>query len=201
MLLSLIRAHPQVGWIEFEESYIEYDKPKEWILMMAKKKVPSLKEYVWGEKIPWGRENDKDAERVISFSKKWLKFFGTSARILHILRHPYDVASSGAPDDYKADKEIKNILNDIPLYTHFLNKYPRCSTVVYEELVSNPEVYLTKIFHFLEIKATKKIINKVINTELKFGKVNSDRAYAHKKVGIDSGIDYEKLIERVKNKL
>jgi len=201
MLMSLLRAHPQVGWIEFEESYIEYDKPKEWILMLAKKRVPNLSENVWGEKIPWGRQDDKDAKRVIAFSKKWLKFFGKNARILHILRHPFDVASSGTPDDYREDDTIKNILNDIPLYVDFINKYSRCSTIVYEELVSKPEIYLSKIFHFLDINVTDKIISRVINTELKFGKINADRAYAHKKAGIDSGIDYDEIIKGIKNRL
>ena len=28
MLHQLIKAHPQVGWIENEESFIEFDKPK-----------------------------------------------------------------------------------------------------------------------------------------------------------------------------
>jgi hypothetical protein len=30
MLMQLLRAHPQVGWIEDEESYIEFDKDRDW---------------------------------------------------------------------------------------------------------------------------------------------------------------------------
>jgi len=202
MLMQLLRSHPQVGWIEFEESYIEFDKPRKWILMLAKKKVPDLKNYAWGEKIPWAlRENDKQGERVIKFSKKWLKFFRKDARVLHILRHPIDVALSGSGDKV-AKKEIKYMMSSLPKVIDFVNSNKRCATVLYEELVTNPEVFLPSIFNFLKLKSTKKIVNKVINTPLKFGKINSSRAYAHL---FDSStnmeIDYDIFINRLKHKL
>ena len=76
MLMQLLRAHPQVGWIEMEESYIEFDRPKDWVLMHASRRVPNMKKYAWGEKIPWGNRNtDVDGKRAIGMIKKWLKFF------------------------------------------------------------------------------------------------------------------------------
>jgi hypothetical protein len=32
LLLQLINSHSEVGWIQFEDGYIEFDKPKEWVL-------------------------------------------------------------------------------------------------------------------------------------------------------------------------
>jgi hypothetical protein len=196
MLMQLLRRHPQVGWIEMEESYIEHDKPKEWIIMMAKKRVPNLKEKAWGEKIPWGdRDVDKNAKRVITFSKRWLKYFGSGARIIHILRHPYDVSSSGLPDGNIPKNALKQIMNTVPKYIDFINNNSRAATVIYEELVSNPKKHLSHIFDFCNLKSTEKILNSVVNTKLKFGKINASRAYAFKNENIKSEINYNKIIK------
>jgi len=196
MLMQLLRAHPQVGWIESEEGYIAYDKPKEWIIMMAKKRVTNLKEKAWGEKIPWDeREADKNAKRPIAFSKRWLKYFGKGARVIHIIRHPYDAAASGTMYDKVSEKTLKSIMNTLPNYINFLNNNPRTATVVYEDLLLNPKQHLSKIFDFCDLKVNDKILNRVINTTLKFGKINSDRAYAFKNKNIESSIDYDNIIK------
>jgi len=201
MLMQLLRAHPQVGWIEFEESYIEFDKPREWVLMLAKKKVPDLKNYAWGEKIPWAlRKNDIEGQRVIEFSKKWLKFFKKDGRVLHILRHPLDVAMSGYGDKV-GEKEMKYMMSSLPKVIDFVNLDKRCATVLYEELVSQPKVFLPNIFEFLKLRSTKKIVNKVINTPLKFGKINADRAYAYKNKDIEIQVDYNKFIQSLNHKI
>lgn len=198
MLMQLLRSHPQVGWIEAEEGYIEYNKPKEWVIMMAKKRVPNLKEKVWGEKIPWGnRDTDKNAKRVIAFSKRWLKFFGSGARIIHILRHPYDVASSGTMNGGVSKETLKQVMNTIPNYINFINNNPLIATVAYEDLVTNPKEHLSNIFDFCNLKSNETILNSVINTPLKFGKINASRAYAFKNKNIKSEIDYDKIGKRI----
>jgi len=200
MLMQLLRAHPEVGWIEFEEGYIEFDKPKEWILMLAKKKVLDLKKYAWGEKIPWAlRENDIKGHRVINFSKKWLKYF-KDGRVVHILRHPLDVAMSGHGNQV-GEQELKYIKSSIPKVIDFINSNKRCTTILYEELVTNPEVYLPKLFDFLNLKSTKKIVRKVINTPLKFGKINADRAFAYKQKDIKIDINYDEFVNKLENRL
>jgi hypothetical protein len=201
MLMALIRAHPQVGWIEFEESYIEFDKPKDWILMHASRQVPNLKKYAWGEKIPWAaREDDVKGKRAIKMIKKWLKFFKGEARVLHILRHPFDVAMSGV--GLIAEEDWKFISTTVPLVIDFMNKSSRCGTIVYEDLVTSPQIHLRNIFKFLNLNSSPKVVQKVINTPLiKYRKINSDRAFAFRSKKINKKFDYDKLIERVKNRL
>lgn len=203
MLMQLLRSHPQVGWIEFEESYIEFDKPREWVVMMATKKVPDLKKYAWGEKIPWGnRDTDKDAKRAIDFSKKWINYFKKDARVLHILRHPIDTILSGrgAATQVKK-KEFLHLVNTLEKYINFVNYSLRSSTIVYENLLFEPKKYLKKTFDFLNLNSTDKIVNKVANTDLKFGKINSDRAYAYKHKDVNIDYDYERLISTLKRQL
>ena len=198
MLMQLLRSHPQVGWIEFEESYIEFDKPREWVLMMARKKVPDLKKYAWGEKIPWGnRKSDKDGKRAIEFSRKWLKYFKGEARVLHILRHPIDTILSGRGSSIQVPKkEFNHLVNTLEKYIDFVNYSKRTQTIVYENLVLEPKKYLSEIFNFLGLNNNKKIVDKVANSDLKFGKINSDRAYAYRKKDVNFQYDYDVLLKR-----
>ena len=204
LLMQLIRAHPQVGWIEFEEGYIEFDKPKEWVLLMATKRVDDMKKYAWGEKLPWGtREDDLKAKRAIGFTKKWLKFFGSKARVLCILRHPLDASASGLLGKKFAKKPLEYSTKSLPKYIDFMNDDKRCAAVVYEELLENPKEKLKSIFEFLNLDNDDKTIDKIMNTDLKFGKINSERAYAFVKEHPEhkDKADYQSIIERVKNKL
>ncbi len=199
MLMQLLRSHPQVGWIEFEESYIEFDKPKEWVVMMASKKVPDLKSYAWGEKIPWGnRETDKDAKRAIAFSKKWLKYFKKEGRVLHILRHPIDTILSGRGNaSHVPKKEFKHLINTLEKYIDFVNNSSRTTTIVYENLLFEPKKYLSDIFDFLRLKSNEKTVNQVVNSKLKFGKINPERAYAYRKKNVNFQYDYGLLTRRL----
>ena len=158
MTMQLIKAHPQVGWIENEEGYIEFDKPKEWVLMMAKKQVSDMKKYSWGEKIPWGiRSSDKDGKRAIRMIKKWFKFFGKDAKVIQVLRHPADVFLSDH-DNIIKKKEMDWLINTVEKVIDFINKDKRCGVVVYEELVTYPEIVIPKIFDFLRLKTNKKLL-------------------------------------------
>ena len=201
MLMQLLNAHPQVGFIENEMSYIEYDKPKEWVMSLASHRVSDFKKYAWGEKIPWGtRDEDIGAIRPVKMIIKWLKIFKKDARVIHILRHPIDVALSGGRS-YPGEKDWRFITTTVPIVIDFINTQKRCATVVYEDLVTNPKVHLSQIFDFLNLNTNEKIINKIINTPLKFGKINADRAYAFKNKQINIDFDYDEWTGKVKNKL
>jgi len=202
MTMQLIKAHPQVGWIENEESYIEFNKDRKWILMMAGQKVENLRKYAWGEKIPWGiRPTDKNGKRAIEMSKKWIKFFGKDAKVIQVLRHPIDVFLSDRGGNKILQKEFSWLTNTVDKVVDYMNTNKRCGIVIYEELVSYPEIVLPRIFKFLELNVNDKIINKVINTPLKFGKINSDRAFAYKTKDVISDYDYSKIVQKVRNKL
>lgn len=201
MLMQLLKAHPQVGWIEFEEGYIEYDKPREWILMMAKKRVPNLKTHAWGDKIPWAvRKNDLDGQRVINFSKKWLKFF-KDGRVLLILRHPIDVALSGHAGNSVGKLELKYMKRSIPKVIDYINENKRSAIITYEDLVTHPEIHLPNIFQFLRLKDNEKIVKKIINAPLKFGKINADRAFAYRKKDVDVSVDYDEILKKIVHRL
>jgi len=201
MLMSLLNAHPQVGQIEFEEGYIEFNRSRQWILMHASRKVPNLKKYAWGEKIPWGtRKKDVNGKRAITMINRWLKLFKSQARVLHILRHPIDVALSGGREKV-GEKDWEFITTTVPKVIDYTNKHSRCATIVYEDLLLDPHTHLKSIFKWLGLRYDKKTVERVANTKLKFGKINPDRAFAYKNKNVNKEVDYDKLIERVKVRL
>jgi len=201
MLMQLLNAHPQVGKIENEEGYVEFNKSRQWVLMHASRSVQNLKKHAWGEKIPWGTKNkDVDGKRAIIMIKRWMKLFKHQARVLHLVRHPIDVALSGGHIQV-GERNWKFITTTVPIVIDFINKHPRCATVVYEDLLLDPHTHLREMFKWLGLRYDAKTIDKVANTELKFGKINPDRAFAYKNKNIKLEVDYDKLLEKVKVRL
>jgi hypothetical protein len=203
LLHQLIDAHPQVGHIENEKNLITYDKPVEWVLLFASKYVNDLKKNMWGEKIPYGKSTSDDENKAIEMITKWIEYFKEEARVIHIVRHPIDVVLSGTLHriSYKQN-DLDFILRSVPKVIDFTNPINKCATLVYEDLVSNPSYYLLNIFSFLGLNTDNETIKEVVDApELKFNKINSDRAFAFKKKGIDDVVDYDKIKVNVKYKL
>lgn len=204
LLHNLIKAHPQVGWIENEEGYIEYNKPVGWILEMAKKSPGDISTQVWGEKLPWGtRETDKKAARAIQFTKRWLRYFKKDARVIHIIRHPVDVSLSRYPFPiYKNKifdaKILTQCIDTVPLYLSFIENKKKCATLVYEDLLINPQPHLENIFKFLKIDYSKKVIKKILKTSQP---IDESRAFSFKNKGIKTNVNYDKTLERIKKRL
>ena len=60
---------------------------------------------------------------------------------------------------------------------------------------------LQTLFSFCNLKHDEKTIKRVMNTELKYGKINSDRAFAYKTKNLNEDVDYSKLIDTLVNRL
>ena len=64
----------------------------------------------WGEKVPYFPSARKYP--IVKYCKEWNSFFGEKARILHIVRNPYDVALSNV----KKFKTINTIEKPLNIY-------------------------------------------------------------------------------------
>jgi hypothetical protein len=203
LLHQLIDAHPQVGHIENEKNLITYDKPVEWVLLFASKYVSNLKKKMWGEKIPYGKSISDDENKAIEMITKWLKYFKDEARVIHIVRHPLDVVLSGSLHRRNyMQSDLDFILRSVSKVIDFTNPINKCATLIYEDLVSNPSYYLYRIFSFLGLDTDRETIKRVVDApELKFNKINSNRAFAFKKKGLDDSVDYEGIKVNIKYKL
>ena len=102
-------------------------------------------------------------------------------------------------------KDLKIIQNILPLeeiytgsnYKSYKHKY----YIAYMANDIKPEKHLVNILNFLKLKSDKKTISRIINTPLRFGKINADRAFAHKGKGIKVKVDYDRIVSLVRKRL
>lgn len=191
ILSSLVQNHPQVSSIFNEHRYIEVCKTKRDILRFVSNYAPL--DTVWGDKIPW---MDGKGDRIINLSKRWFKFFGKKARVVHILRHPLDVALS--IDPLSPQTQLPLILKSMPKVIEFINTDERATTILYEDLLMSSIKTLSYLYSFCGLSTKEKIINRIMNIDFKFGKIDSSkgqsRVFAYKNKDISIEVDYNKLI-------
>jgi len=198
LLSQIFQAHPQVSRLFNEANLAEFHKSmKEMEHIVSDEIYPDgNKDWAWGDKTPW---LDGDGERIIKLSKRWLKYFKKQGRVIHILRHPLDVALSLNPS---LEKQLDPILSSLPIVINYINSENRATTILYEDLVLFPRTTIFYIFEFCGLSTDQKTLNRVINTDYKFGKLGSIesslRVFAYKKRNLSISIDYERFINMTK---
>jgi hypothetical protein len=188
LLRRLIGLHPDVVCMIHEKRILKYGKDKNKILNRVKRfsKKCELNNN-WGEKVPfYGNAS------ILSYCKKWIDVFGDEARIVHIVRHPIDVAISnvkmGRSPARSVEKAIKLYEKVYPKIlkvtedTEVLRK--KTIIISFETLVMNPKRTMTNIFAFCKLRNDKKIIERVSSAKKDqlryFDGINSDRAFSYK---------------------
>jgi len=198
LLSQLFQAHPQVSRLYNEAGLVEFNKPMEEMEHIVSNEVypDDNKGWAWGDKIPW---IDGNGKRIIKLSKRWLKYFRKKGRIVHILRHPLDVSLSINPS---IKKDLDLIHSSMPAVIDYINSEDRATTILYEDLVLFPRTTISKLYSFCGLTNNKKTLNRILNTEFRFGKMGSvksqSRAYAYKRTRQPLTVDYDKLINMIK---
>lgn len=209
LLRRLIGLHPDVSAMIHEKKVLRHGKDKKSVLKYVKRISKSCKENNnWGEKVPfYGNAS------ILSYCKKWINIFGDEARVVHIVRHPVDVAISNVKMKKSPARSVDKAVNLYnKVYPKILKKIEetdefRKKTIVvsFETLVTNPKEVLTDIFAFCKLRNDEKIIE-VISSAKKdslryFDGINSDRAFSYKKsehkdikVNYDNVRKYERII-------
>jgi len=202
LLRRLIGIHPDVVGIIHEKRILKSGKTKKDILKFVNKFSDKYNEKNnWGEKVPfYGNAS------IVTYCKKWIDIFGKESRIVHIVRHPLDVAISNvkmtrsparsvdkAVDLY--NKIYPRILENMESDEVFKNKM---IVISFETLVQKPKESLTKILKFCNLKADEKTVQTIASAKKDklryFDGINAKRAFSYKKEGHnDSKIDYERV--------
>lgn len=134
----------------------------------------------WGEKVPWV----SDGKDIIRYTNKWLEEFGEDARIIHITRHPKDVANSNKKKFNVSNTESlqKSSMSNV---RNVLSNDSRYIEVTFEDLVTKPRRTLKGLFKFCKLKHTESVLNEVASAKKDklryFDGINPDRAFAFKK--------------------
>ena len=193
-----------------EKKLLRHGKDKQKVLEYVNRFSKKCKiDNNWGEKVPfYGNVS------ILSYCNKWIDIFGDEARIVHIIRHPVDVAISNVK---MARSPARSVEKAIDLYEKVYPKILKATedtdilrkkTIVisFECLVTNPKEVMTEVFAFCKLRNDKKIIETISSAKRDalryFDGINSDRAYSYKKSKYKNiKVDYDKVknYERVIN--
>lgn len=110
-----------------------------------------------GEKVIYERDimgkAKSGAPSAVDYCRIWNKRFKSEARIIQIIRHPYDVWNSLLIKKYIPRKKINAIIKMqkkyfefIPSYFDRISRFKNCFTIKYEDLITNPTVVIPKIY-------------------------------------------------------
>ncbi len=141
-----------------------------------------------------------------AYSKRWVAAFGKEARIIHIVRHPLDIAISNVKmkkSKAKSVPKLAKILQRVyPNIFEAMRDRPdvlkKMMIISFETLVTKPDESLMRIFKFCGLRTDDDIIKRIAGSKKKqlryFDGINSDRAFAYKKEDYDdSDIDYDSV--------
>ena len=182
LLRRLLHQHPHVRQV-FHEKFLlrECNTKEELIQFVDSKGINPLVEN-WGEKAPF-----YPAVRgipVIEYCKRWTRYFGSTSRILHTIRHPIDVALSVVKKRRKGgiDHPLKIYTNLMRSVVPKIENMKNSFSFKYEDLITNPDEVLPQIYEFCGID--KDVDFRAFMSMLKNPKYqtfDSSRAFAYKK--------------------
>ena len=189
LLRRLIGLHPDVVIMFHEKKLLKHGNNKKDILMYVNKFTKKCKlDNTWGEKVPfYGNIN------ILSYCRKWINIFGEEARIVHIIRHPIDVAISNVKMKKSPARSVEKVIDLYEkVYPRILKETEKNDglnkkilVVSFETLLEEPKKTLSKIFAFCKLRNGKKIIEDISSAKKDdlryFDGINSDRAFSYKK--------------------
>lgn len=186
----------------FHESFLlKKCKDKESLLQVVSKHGINVNKDNWGEKVPYFPSARKYP--IVKYCKQWNEYFGESSRILHIVRHPYDVALSNVKkfkNINSVDKPIQIYKNIIPNAIEKIDKMDSVYTFKYEDLLLHPEEMMINIYKHCGIKSEidfKKRMKKIKNK--RYQGMDSSRAFAYKKQHYKWKYDLKEVLKILNN--
>ena len=147
-----------------------------------------------GEKIIYERNiMGTGGPTPIEYCERWNKRFKHEAKIIQIIRHPYDVWNSILLKKYVARK-IKHAVprmeglyfRHIPNIFNEISKIKNCLTIKYEDLIMNPDVIIRKIYNHCKLDSKYHIKVRMLKR----------KAFAYKRIGFKI---HDKRLEKQKN--
>lgn len=132
--------------------------------------------------------------RADLYAQRWLDYFGSDARVLHIVRHPFDVYVSarrrnwqgdlGQISNYGAltlDLLCRNWAMALDGVLRVLDASPQAMTFRYEDLVTEPQKMLEKIYRFCGFEGPAELAAKAVTGDVVFfGEVTDSRIGQYK---------------------
>lgn len=181
LLRRIFGAHPGVRQILHEEFLLTRFKTLPEIKKYLVTRKTKMNKQTWGDKTPYYPNIRKMP--VSRYCGMWNDLFGKEARIIHVVRHPYDVAFSVHKKYSKQTfhKAItlyrKSIINSVKATLSM----PTAITFKYEDLVLNPDKMVPELFEFCNLDSSVDFRALMKNWENpKYRSFDESRVFAHK---------------------
>ena len=151
----IFETHPQVEEMIFEK-YILLNK------QLIKSFTPGR---ICGGKVTYEKrvlgKIGKSTYNIVDYCKDWNKLFKDEARIIQIIRHPFDSLNSLVVSKKRfkrgpsAVRVYKEYLKYMAGYTLNIAELDNCITIKYEDLVMNPDKVIKKLYKHCNLNQTK----------------------------------------------
>ena len=157
----IFAKHPDVNGMLFEK----------WALKQASTKKELIRKIsmfrgTCGEKIIWEKrvigKIGKTNENIIDYCLKWNDWFKDEARIIQIIRHPFDslnslvISKKRFPRGPSFNTIYPEYLNNASRFMEGINSIKCCMTIKYENLISTPEQIIKKMYKHCNIDMDHK---------------------------------------------
>jgi hypothetical protein len=183
LMRRLVQAHPEVRRVFHEQFLLKRNKSKRALYSYLRSQGVKPNDDIWGEKVPYYPGVRKTS--VIQYCKMWEEYFGKHAKIIHIVRHPIDVALSvmhmyGVP--FRGPKRVYKRI--IPKVIPIFLENPKVYNVKYEDLLLNYDKVLPNIFKFCGLNPKANIEKELQKSKkIRYRKIDPSRAFAYKNRG------------------
>jgi len=196
LMRRLMISHPQVKRLYHEAFLLRQYQTKEALMAAVRGSVVDPINTTWGEKTPFYPNIRKIP--VVRYCNTWNEYFENESRILHIIRHPIDVAFSVINKN-----KNRNISHPLNLYCAKMektipavNKIKNTFTFKYEDLLLNPDDIIPRIFDFCGLKSDIDFRKQLKNhRNKKYQKLDKSRAFAYKRKDFKIKKDLRKVIK------
>jgi len=171
----IFETHPQVERMYYEK----------WLVRDAKeiKNNPLFeKGRIFGSKVINAKrvigKIGKSKYNIVDYCNDWNKTFKDESRIIQIVRYPIDSLNSLVVLKKRrwrgpsAESVYQEYLKYIPQFTLDIDSLSNCLTIKYEDLVTNPDEVILRLYKHCNLKNVK--YNERMNTERVFNYKNRD---------------------------
>lgn len=154
----IFKTHPQVEKMYFEKWLLRNSK-------MMKNNLLFRKGRTFGSKVTYAKrvigKIGKSNYNIVDYCNDWNKTFKGESRIVQIVRYPLDslnslvISKKRHPIGPSEIRVYKEYLNYIPQFTLDIDAFNNCLTIKYEDLVTNPDEVILRLYKHCNLKNVK----------------------------------------------
>lgn len=201
LLRRIIQLHPNIKKMFHEKLVLRRLESHDKLLNIFLESFNiDIKNDNWGEKVPYYHSAKKYNPN--KYVQLWFKTFPRNGRVIHIIRHPYDVAFSTIKK-YPAKKTITGTLKVykkmVPQIIDELDGNDRALTIKYEDLLLNPDDIIFNIYKFCGVNPNinfRKKMKKNFKNQ-KYEKIDPTRAFAYQNKQFEISVDMKNVIDKL----